>query len=441
MGQLETPRYQTAQSGAPGNPLFWDTVLNQSDIFAYNTANEGKGGPFGAQLWLVNAAEEQYILVGTAQEPEDSNAVVSKGRSSAHAEAENLSPEKRTEVIQFLENHRNEGWQMVQVSSGESCPSCRSKQVLLANELIERGLINKNDFHVLFKATYDQTKRDADFNDAPYDQTFRAIDELDTLDTEEGLLGLETALKSNEAAVAQIKSGELIYSAVDLVKSANIPESVDSIFKNAGNQPVAIIVRTDGSILSHAFDERSIEGDAINQPEKTAIVGALYQAAAKLREDEGKFEAWNLEGARLFTNVRDIGPMAYSESLWYNLSDIKVVADYTDEVVESIAQEMPGTANTELFKQVAADYDNPASPLTVIFNGDPEEASVAHLLWKAKMTMETLKNRQAERLSELEAEHIPQIQFIDGTSAPLSSLVLSSRQSSHYDGKQAEPEV
>ncbi len=441
MGLLTTPRYQAAQSGTPGNPLFWDTVLDQSDLFAYNTVSCGKGGPFGAQLWLVHAAKDHYVLVGTAQEPEDSNAVVSKGRASAHAEAENLSPEKRAEVIRFLEGHRDEGWQMVQVSSGESCPSCRSKQVLLANELIGRGLLRENDFHVIFKATYAQTKRDAGFNDAPYDQAFRAIAELGVFDTDEGLLGLEAALMSNETAAAQIKSGELVYIAVDHANSSDLPEGVDSILRRAGSQPVAIIVRTDGSILSSAVDQRSLGGDAMNRPEKTALVGALYQAAANLREDEGKFESWDLEGARLFTNVRDIGPMAYSESLWYNLSGISVVDEYTDAAVDCVAQELPGTGNAELFKQVAADYDDPASPLKVIFHGDPEEASVAHLLWKAKMAMETLQNRQAERLSALEEGANLCIQYIDGTLASLARLVCSSRQSSHYDGKQAEPEA
>ena len=437
---LTTPRYQTAkQSGLPGNQLFWETVLNQSDLFAYNTANAGKGGPFGAQLWLVNPKTDQYILVGTAEEPEDSNAVVSKGRASAHAEAENLSPEKRQELIKFLDDHQGEGWKVVQVSSGESCPSCRTKQVLLADELVDKGLIEQGDFHVVFKATYDQTKRDADFNDAPYDQTFRAIHGLGILAVKEGLFGLEAALKGDEAASSQIRSGELVYNAVDLV--TEMPGEVEKLMKNAGEQPVAVIVATDGSVMSYGLEERDLANDAINRPEKTAIVSALYKAAAKLREEKGKFEAWNLEGARLYTNIRDIGPMAYSESLWYNLSDIKVVEGFTSDVVDTMAQEMPGIGNRDLFGQVAADYDDPSSPLRVIFNGDPEEASIAHLLWKAKMAMEGLKNLQAERLTQLERQAGPvEFQYIDGRVGPLFGLVLSSRESSHYDGKQAGPD-
>lgn len=437
---LTQPRYETAQSGLPGDPLFWETVLNQSDVFAYNTASEGKGGPFGAQLWLVNPDTEQYILVGTAQEPEDSNAVLSKGRASAHAEAENLSPEKRGELFRFLDARRGEGWKIVQVSSGESCPSCRSKQVLLATELIEKGVIRPNDFHVAFKATYDQTKRDAGFNDSPYDQALRAINKLGVLKTGQGLFGLAAALKADEVASAQIASGELVYNAVDLVAENDVPENVVSLFKWAGEQPFAVIIGQDGVIMSGGMDERDLSPAQINQPEKTAIVSALYKAAAKLREKDGKFEAWNLEGAHLYTNIRDIGPVAYAESLWYNLSDIRVVEAFTSDVTERMAQEMPGTENRILFAQAAADYDTPDSPLKVVFNGDPEGASVAHLYWKAKMAMESLKNRQAERLQQLEKSNgITQISYIDGTQGPLSDLVQSSAHKSHYDGKQADP--
>lgn len=50
---LTKPRYQTAQSGLPGNPLFWETVLHQSDVFAYNTANAGKGSLLGRSYGLL----------------------------------------------------------------------------------------------------------------------------------------------------------------------------------------------------------------------------------------------------------------------------------------------------------------------------------------------------------------------------------------------------
>ena len=427
----------SAQSHLPGDRLFWETMLNQSDLFAYDTVNEGKGGPFGAQLWLVQSSNDRYILIGSAEEPEDSNAVVSKGRASAHAEAENLSPNKRTDLIKFLEAHRDQGWEVVQVSSGESCPSCRSKQILLANELIERGLIDRGGFSVVFKATYEQTRRDAGFHDAPYDQAFRAIKALGVFDSPDGLFGLDAALSCEPATSEQIQSGELVFNAIEPVVASKLSAEVKAIFDQAMDQPVAVLVRADGSVLCHATDLRERNQDQINQPERTAIVGALYKAASKLRQEEDKFEAWNLEGAWLYTNIRAIGPMAYSESLWYNLSGIKVVRDYTSPAIDKLAQELPGMKNSELFLQVAAEYGSESSPLNVAYFGDPTEPSVAQMLWKAKMDMEALKNRQSQRLQELEQGGPPATQLIDGTDMPLSKLLMTSSQSSNYDGKQS----
>jgi len=436
MSDLTLPRFQTALAELPGDPRIWELLLHESDRFAYETANAGKGGPFGAMLALVNPNFNQYILVGNAESAQDSNAVVSKGLASAHAEAENLSPEKREMLIRFLEENKNQGWEVVQISSGESCPSCRSKQIVLANELIQRGLIDAGRFHVLFKATYDQTYADAGFNDAPFDQTFRAITALNVLDQPDGLLSLELALNEDPAATRQIKSGELVYNAVKAVENEDIPADVKAIFEQAGDQPVAVVVSQDGQIMSHGLDER--EGsDAINHPEKTAIVRALHQAAHKLRHEEGKLESWNLEGATLYTNIKDMGPLAYAETLWYSLSGIKFTADYNSDVVENMAQEVPGLDNRALFRQVAADYNDQQCPLNVAFGGDPDVASVAHLLWRARKVKEALLQRQAESLSMTQDLSDVQISFFDGSPpVALGEFVAHSGENTHYDGKQ-----
>jgi len=442
MSILLKQRYQSATNQTlPGRiALFWETLVNQSDLFAYDTANEGKGGPFGAQLWLYNAQKNQAVLVGTAQNPEDSNAVVSKGRASAHAEAENLSPEKRQQVFDFLKARPNEDWDLVQVSSGESCPSCRTKQVLFADELMDAGLIKKNGFHVVFKATYYQTKMDADFNDAPYDQAFRAISTLGVLEAERGLFTLEETLKADEIASAQIQSGELIYNAVNEVSVEGIPDTISQLLQRADNHPMAVILTAEGRILSHGFDERNLVTDGVNMPENTAIVSALYEAARIKREVHGEFESWNLQGAKLYTNIRDIGPMAYSESLWCNLSEINVVHEFTSDLTDEMAQEVPNVPNRELFSQVAAEYNTAQSPLNVKFNGNVDEASAAHLLWKARMQMESVLKAQSGRMQELHSSGVPlpDISFIDGTKTDLTVLVETSDVSTHYDGKQAD---
>ena len=78
------PRFTQALTSLPENNDTWKILLDQSDNFAFKTAIDQKGGPFGAQLWLYNPEKKQLVLVGE----EDSNAVVSKGIASAHAEAE-----------------------------------------------------------------------------------------------------------------------------------------------------------------------------------------------------------------------------------------------------------------------------------------------------------------------------------------------------------------
>ncbi len=436
------PRFKSAAGNLPPtNPLFWEIQTNQSDMAAFHAANItredpiGKGGPFGAQLWLVNRKTNEHVLIGTVQEPEDSNAVVSKGQASAHAEAESLSPEKRQQVKDFLKENAEEGWEVVQVSSAESCPSCRSKQVAFANELIVEDLITSGQFHVVFKATYDQTKEDAGFNDAPYDQTFRAIHELGVLSRQEGLFDLEKALLENLGASAQFHSGELIYTPVNLVDDDIVPDNVLKIMRDAGEQPVAVIVHPDGRILGQSLDERDLGNDGINLPEKTAIVRAIEKASTYLRDKESKFASWELEKATVYTNIRDIGPMAYSGLLWSDLSEAKVVSSFATDLVDEMAQEVPGISNRNLFLQVAVDYDSRKSPLSVVFNGDPEDASVAHLVWKARMQAEKVKNAQAVRMDELVARpDLPKVRMIDGTYINLSRLVETSEVSSDYDG-------
>ncbi|HOO50912.1 MAG TPA: hypothetical protein PLK94_06450 [Alphaproteobacteria bacterium] len=445
MSRLSTPRYQTAKAQPPGNPILWKAAVNDSDVFAYSTANDQngtffpKGGPFGAQLWLYNPNTDQYLMVGTPETANDSNAVVFIGRASAHAEAENLSPEKRAEVIGFLEDHKGEGWKVIQVSSGESCPSCRSKQVLFAEELMGLGLIEKGDFHVVFKATYDQTRRDATFNDAPFDQTFRAIDELGVLEDGGELFDLEAAIKANPETLEQCNQGELVFNAVNFASSLDTPDSVLSLLKQAGDQPFAVVVAKDGSIMSYATDTRDLANDGQNLTEKTAIVSALYGAAAKLREG-GTFESWNLEGATLYTNIRDIGPKAYAESLWYNLSSIQVVAESTSDLIDSLAEEAPGIPNRDLFGKVAADYDSAASPIQVTFMGDPDEASAAHLLWKARLQRDGILNDQVDRLRALEKAGLSKIFFTSGAALPANKVIATFESNVHYDGKQAEPD-
>lgn len=444
-----SPRHETATAEMPGNPIFWDAVLEESDRFAYETAQDEKGGPFGAQLWAVNKVTNEYVLIADPKHMQDSNAVISKGIASAHAEAENLSPENRQRAKEFLKLNQTESfdWEIVQTSSGESCPSCRSKQVMFSEELKASKLIAKDGFNVYYKATYEQTAKIAGFNDEPFDATFRAIGQSGPLEDRSALFGLEDALKSDAQTGDMVKSGDLLYNPVTLAPPAQIPDSVRGLMGYYSTVPFAAVVTKDNRVLSSAFSTHKNSG----QVEDNAIIKALQKAAMAKRE-KGVFESWNLDGAKLITNIRAIGPAAYAETLWYNLSGIEVAEYMNSEEIDLMAAEIPGMTNAQAWELVAAEYNAPDASINVRFAKDlqeqlPEEVlrtngstSVAHLFWHAKMKYEALLSRQAERIVSLKNAGIEKFHIFNGKEifeAPLTELIVASERSSNYDAKAA----
>ncbi|MGE4314400.1 MAG: hypothetical protein AB7E85_09055 [Pseudobdellovibrionaceae bacterium] len=418
-----SPRFRKATTDLGENAILWQALLDQSDNFAYQTANEGKGGPFGAQLWLVHEDTKTFLLVGD----EDSNAVVSKGLANAHAEAENLSPANRLALKDFLQAHQGEGWKVVQVSSAESCQSCRSKQVLLARELIDAGLLETGDFRVIFKATYDQTRDIAGFNDAPFDTTFRYIAESGVLDMKGRLLNLEDTIQSDPVAAQAVAEDVIVYVPV---REGETPEGhVRDLFEKMGDRPFCVITDQDGNILSFASDTRDPSA-AINEIEKTPIVAALHIAAANKRA-EGHFESWDLDRARIYTNCTDLGPLSYAETLWYNIDSITNVTDFDAQNF----CELPGRANAKLFAQVCAEYNSEDALIHTIYANEGDKPSAAHLLWKARMAREELLRAQADRLDALENDGVV-LGALSGMAFSPSALIASDTRSSNYDGKQ-----
>jgi hypothetical protein len=467
MSNIGSPRFESANAVVPGNELIWKVLLDQTDIFAYQTAiiesfqamldgKKGKGGPFGAAMLLHNPNTGEIVIVGTPEKPFDSNAVVSKGDAGAHAEAENLSPENRKKIIEFLEPRRGEGWQVIQLSSAESCPSCRSKQTAFQNELIERELITPEDFFVIFKATYEHTSQIAGFSDAPFDATFKAIAELGIMEEPRGLFKLEEKLQGSPETSQMIKEKRLGYNKVSLSSREVLPKAALDILEQANDRPVAIVIMPDGKII-HAFDERK-DSDPINMFENTAIIGALRKASEYQRKEHDIFAAWDLGGARLITNIRNIGPIAYAATLWSNVNGIEIApSEFASAQLELKAQEVPYLSNRDFFLQVATEKHGPHdSPLQVKFlptSPDQPELpatasqkhlhtgaiSVAHLGWNTlTQHLQPLLQRQAERLEALRDMEL-NIRYIDGTPVNLRKLVQHSGNNSNYDVKGGQP--
>ena len=444
-----SPRYKRATADMPGDNVVRDAILEESSAFAFKTVLEGKGGPFGAQLWAVNKQTGEMVLFGSLDQMQDSNAVVSKGIASAHAEAENLSEKNRKRATLFFAENQTENmdWELLQISSGESCPSCRSKQILFAQELKSNGLIANQGFNVLFKGTYEQTHQVAKFNDQPLDMAFRVIDQLGLLDKPEGLFGLQKAIQDNVLLnhMATMKEPQLIYNAVDMVKSTDISSEVVSLFEKAGDGPFAVILTKEGKILSYAADEREYPG----QFEKSAIISALHQASQS-RRAAGAFASWDLEGATLITNIRDIGPSAYAETLWSSLSGVQVIEEFTSDDIDMAAREIENISNREAFQLVAAEYNIPGAAINVRFNDRfknqmPEETlkfdgytNPEFVLWDAQMKREQLLQRQVERLEQFQNRGFLGFSLFDGQKfhdVSFKDFIQSSDQSTNYDAR------
>jgi len=401
--ELFPPRFSTA-SGFAGLACatsgFWTDCVHQCDVFAYQSATSGKGGPFGAQLWIVHEATRQYFLIS-----QEGNAVVSKGIASAHAEAENLNPHNRRAVVKFLQERPNcLQWKVVQVSSGESCHSCRSKQILFAEELVARRLLEKGNFCVLFKASYEQTARDAGFNDLPYDITYRLLDKLRLLDPAESpdeskeytsLVALPGQIENSEYLRGLCEKGELIYVPVQIVTIEALPDMIRDEFLEIVDVPFAVVMDAERStVLGMARDTRGLTNNSplINEYEKCAIPAALVKASQH-QKAEGIVDSWNLRGAVVFTNIPNIGPLSYAETMWFNVSLI-VIVNPARETVLLPARELSSMTNREAFKRCAADYSSvDMQSLRVGYIGAQNESSVAHNFWKVKIQYEELRNK------------------------------------------------
>lgn len=421
------PRHRGATAALPGDPAFWQLALDECDNFAFKTARDSQGGPFGAQLWLFHPDRDECVLVGTGDHRQDANAVLKRGNASAHAEAESLRPENRARVIAFLEKRAEPGWRVVQLSSGESCPSCRAKQTLFALELVARGLIAPGDFHVAFKTTYQQTAAIAGFSDAPMDRTLGAILEMGLLQSG-GVLTFEEAVAHEPGLIACMSAAEML-PLVTGSGSLAWREAAKPVLEQAGNRPCAVILdRNAQAVLSWAVDARSAQ-DRINLPEKTAILGALYNAAAEQKR-QGDPEPWKLKGARLVTNFKHIGPTAFAECLWFDIGEVYADSRLIGADIEVAAAEYPGLDNKALFAMVAGPYNTGGAPIATTHLGDGQTPSIAHLYWQAHRAREALLREQAQRREALGAVRTS---YIDGKPLSLTDLAECQTTSTHYD--------
>lgn len=327
--------------------------LQATDDHALENVKQDLGGPFGARFVVVTQDGKIHPVGKNV-----GNAVISSGIASRHAEHENWT-QNMDAVEEMLSNLSGQKKMLLELSSGESCINCHTKQEIGFATLRAKGLLEEGDeAHVVFGATYRQTADVAKFNDLVY---LLALQKIKGLDFDAGTHNTITDADAKDgvklAAMLNHKSQDI----------SDIPPEIAEIFRTS-NRAVVVIVK-DGEVFTTGTDERD------EHFSRTPEVVALQNACTRKREELGIFESWNLEGATIYTSTKDLGPLMLAESYWSNaLNFVSVDHDHQEEWA---TQELEGLSNDEFLSRVAIFVNERAgSPHTRIYS--PTENRAQH---------------------------------------------------------------
>jgi len=289
-------------------------LVDEADLAAVENVREGRGGPFGASLNIINLTNNHVLRIGDIA----GNAVLETGVGSAHAEDQALTAENVRALKANLKNMNIEKVAVVVASSGESCPACHAKIEILARILIDERLLHLGHFIVAYGATYADTLNVAGFNDEPYHADM-------TKPESERLIRIENIPYEQLPAVVQARLTE-----------------------------APAVVQTNGGLFM-GKDERHQHFTLT--PEVTAM-----RAACQMQKSKGADEPWDLHRATIYSATTHIGPLGYAEAQWANIARWVRVGAQRDVVPEA-----PGIKNNDLFQAIAArPYNNQYSALRVV---------------------------------------------------------------------------
>ena len=307
---MVTPvRLQPARAALPFAEDWLTDQLNTLDGFAAAHIREGHGGPFGAELRLYDQTIDRWMVISGPS----GNAVLAKGLGSAHAEAETLTPPALDAVLGYRAANPDHDLHLLQLSTAESCPACRAKQIGFMHRLMAGGWPEAWPLSVVFGATYEDTATIAGFNDQPYD---------------DDLKGTGPALV-NQRVVERVPEG------------LSLPT----------DQAFAAIVAGD-RVLS-----------LVTQPGAVSMEVQAIQDAARGQKAAGHAQPWRLDHrgpARLLTTAPAIGPLMWTECQWAAIAEIVLVRGAIPTPAES-----PWVSNTAFLHQVQAGYNAGVTPLVV----------------------------------------------------------------------------
>jgi hypothetical protein len=315
--------------------------LQACDDCAVANVRAGLGGPFGASLHVYDGSE----LIDVAGPV--GNAVLSTGLASAHAEDRVMVPEN-VEKLRAVLARVGAGASVYVVSSAESCPACHAKLEILARSLVGDGLLGAGRFHVLYGATYDDTREVAGFHDAPY-----------------------------HTDMTKAPGERLI--AVGHCALNDCPAS----FRVALEQGHAVIASHDG----YHFVGHDARGDDVIA---TAEISAIRNAC-RAEQASGSSTPWDLEQGVLYSPAQAVRPLMYAEAQWANISRIVLT-------LQSKVQEAADIGNDDFFHIVAARPYNGAGAAAQIIRLSPFENKAQHE-WARQRAEDPEATRQYNGLS------------------------------------------
>ncbi|MEM9469682.1 MAG: hypothetical protein AAF988_05925 [Pseudomonadota bacterium] len=318
--------------------------LNRLDETAAHRVehDEPAPGPFGSATMLYNVATEEHFIV---DDRHDSNRVNRDG-PHAHAEAVSLYPEYfsvTTEALEKLSDNAN--WVLVFLSTGQSCPSCFTKQHVAVNAWRNAGLIQPGQVLNFYGADYDMTKSVAGFSDK---------DQLEDM-------------------VNNPMGGPLSHAQANFVGSSilDINPQAQQVFRES-DKPAAVIMR-DGVIIGKGYDTRAESGDLMATAEMNAVKAAVeWQKIMTVKNPEHVIGSEMISATPLFE-----APLARTAMFWAKIGvGIYLRNDYMDASHHQTLQtvEAEGVTNAELYK--AGTYQTQGRSDTLIHALQAERSGV-----------------------------------------------------------------
>jgi hypothetical protein len=314
-----------------------EKMLLLADDRAVQGVNAGLGGPFGAILSVYYPdGQGQFNRYVFATEH---NRVRSTGFAGAHAEYMAMEVALRNGLREFLKVQP--GSKVVLDTSGESCSNCRAKEEILARHLIAEGLIEPKDFIVYYGANFEDALKKAGFNDAPYVEDFQ---------------------KPEESRAIPVIRASLSHPYVNKIRTVtyhgNLFDddrfSACALYIPATNQVLAY----KNNFYSYAGLKRSFETPFEN------IAMSTIRLAGKAAVRSCKETPWDMNKAALVLSCIPeamVGPMMYATAQWANIGEIVLVHKQNIKW----DHEAPGIKNVDLFKVVAAPYDQSDTVVTI----------------------------------------------------------------------------